>query len=548
MQRFLIFFLLALGSWASEKEATKEGFVRISPENPVVEFGGSLVLNCSASCETIGLETAFTKVPNGTGSNWKAFLLTDIRDWVSDPLCYANCGDHQPKPASATITIYKPPESVELDLVPEMEAGKPYDLTCRVYGVAPIWHLTVTLLKGAEQLLVKTFEDHTAPEAGPVVVKHTIIAQRNDHKKPITCQTSLDLRPRGPLLKNTSHSILRIFDFAGIPQLHAGLFLEAGTEMTVTCDASEVSPAEEAAFDLRFAGKPLTLNTRVTGGVASAQAVVIPSSVGEHELLCRVSLGPVTKNVKKMVNVFALPKPILQIDHSEAVVNQMVNVTCSADGNASPGFKMQIRDAAKILASSNQDQPFLQHEVITQEEDNGREFICQVILIVGGHPKERSSSQKLTVFYGPQIDDSKCPHTLTWEEGSRTSFTCSALGNPTPTVQCWKDGRPYSIGEQQLVKRDHDGIYHCNATNQYGSDVRDVTVHVESPQPIGLIVGCVIGAVVIIACAAAVAYYIYYNEQRIGIYHLRKQGKHRQSPQAVGNSAEQRFLNGKANV
>ncbi|XP_007444534.1 intercellular adhesion molecule 5-like [Python bivittatus] len=225
----------------------------------------------------------------------------------------------------------------------------------------------------------------------------------------------------------------------------------------------------------------------------------------------------------------------------------MVNVTCSADGNASPGFKMQIRDAAKILASSNQDQPFLQHAVITQEEDNGREFICQVILIVGGRPKERSASQKLTVFYGPQIDDSKCPHTLTWKEGTSTSFTCSALGNPTPTVQCWKDGRSYSIGEQQLVQREHDGIYHCNATNQYGSDVRDVTVHVESPPSIGLIIGCVIGAMVIIACAGAVAYSVYYKE-RTGTYYPWKQGKHRQSPQAVGNSAEQRFLNGKANV
>ncbi|XP_007442034.3 intercellular adhesion molecule 1-like [Python bivittatus] len=323
MQQVRIFFLLALGSWASEKGATKEGFVRISPENPVVEFGGSLVLNCSASCETIGLETAFTKVPNGTGSNWRAFLLTDIRDWVSDPLCYANCGDHQPKPASATITIYKPPESVELNPVPEMEAGKLYDLMCRVSGVAPIRNLTVTLLKGAEQLLVKTFEDHTAPEAGPVVVKHRIIAQQNDHNKPVTCQTSLDLRPRGPLLKNTSHSILRIFDFAGTPQLHVGLFLEAGIEMTVTCDASEVSPAEEAVFDLRFAGMPLTLNTRVTGGVASAQAVVIPSSVGEHELLCRVSLGPVTKNVKKMVNVFGTSHICNWVNQSHSILIQI---------------------------------------------------------------------------------------------------------------------------------------------------------------------------------------------------------------------------------
>ncbi|XP_025026813.1 uncharacterized protein LOC103065745 isoform X2 [Python bivittatus] len=105
----------------------------------------------------------------------------------------------------------EPPESVELDPMPEMEVGKPYDLTCQVSGVAPIRNLTMTLLKGAEQLLVKTFEDHTAPEAGPVVVKHRIIAQRNDHNKIVYCHTSLDLRPRGPLLKKNNYSILKIF-------------------------------------------------------------------------------------------------------------------------------------------------------------------------------------------------------------------------------------------------------------------------------------------------------------------------------------------------
>ncbi|XP_063150386.1 intercellular adhesion molecule 5-like isoform X4 [Candoia aspera] len=544
MQRFLTFFLLASGSWAFEKGAAKEDFVRISPENPMVQFGGSLVLNCSASCENIGLETAFTKVLIGEGPGWKAFNLSNVDHWTANLLCYANCEGLQT--ARATITIYKPPESIKLDPVPEMEVGKPYNLTCWVSGVAPIQNLTVTLLKGAEQLLVKTFEHHTEPEAGPVAVSHRIIAQQSDHNKTVTCQTSLDLRPRGPLLKNTSHNIsLRSFDFAGAPQLHADLSLEAGTKMKVTCDAPQVSPAEEAMFHLWFARRPVTFNTSVMGDEASAQAVVTSSSVGEHELICTVSLGPVTKNAKKTVNVFALPTPVLQVDSAEAVVNQAVNITCGADGNASPGFKMQIRDAANILASSNQDQRFLQHAVITQEEDNGREFICRVTLIVDGHTEERRISQKLTVFYGPQIEDSNCPRTLTWKEGSLTSFTCSALGNPKPTVQCWKDGRPYNIGEPQVVQREHDGIYHCNATNQYGSDVRDVTLHVESSKAdiSGIIIGILVPAVIVI-CLGAVAFYI--NRRKCGIYHF---WKHQRPPsQATGISEELACLNSNPSV
>ncbi|XP_063150387.1 intercellular adhesion molecule 5-like isoform X5 [Candoia aspera] len=544
MQRFL--FFLAVGAWAVTQGTAEEDFVRIWPENPVVEFGGSLVLNCSASCENIGLETAFTKVPIGEGPSWRAFNLSDVNHWAASPLCYADCGSEQKKSPKANIIIYKPPDHIKLDTVPKMEVGKPYNLTCWVSAVAPIQNLTVTLLKGAEQLLVKTFEHHTEPEAGPVAVSHRIIAQQSDHNKTVTCQTSLDLRPRGPLLKNISHSIsLESFDFAGAPQLHADLSLEAGTKMKVTCDAPQVSPAEEAMFHLWFARRPVTFNTSVMGDEASAQAVVTSSSVGEHELICTVSLGPVTKNAKKTVNVFALPKPVLQIDNSEAVINQTVNITCGADGNASPGFKMQIRDAANILASSNQDQRFLQHAVITQEEDNGREFICQVTLIVDGHTEERRISQNLTVFYGPRTDDSNCPHTLTWKEGSLTSFTCSALGNPKPTVQCWKDGRPYNIGEPQLVQREHDGIYHCNATNQYGSDIRNVTVHVESSKAdiSGIIIGILVPAVIVI-CLGAVAFYI--NRRKCGIYHF---WKHQRPPsQATGISEELACLNSNPSV
>ncbi|XP_032066480.1 intercellular adhesion molecule 5-like [Thamnophis elegans] len=526
MQKFIFFF--AVGAWAVTQGTAEEDYVEIWPPNPMVEFGGSLDLNCTSTCEHIGIESAYTKVPIGNGSNWKAFRLSNVNFWAAGTLCYAECKTGQKKSPKANIIIYKSPEIIELDPVPKMEVDKPYKLTCQVFGVAPIRNLTVTLMKGDEQLLIKTFENYTQTRADAVVVNHTIIAQEDDYNKTITCQTSLDLRPRGPLLKNTSQGIsLWTFDFAKAPLLHAGLFLEAGTPMKMTCDAPEVSPAREATFGLWFAGKPLTSNTTVMEGLASAQAVIASSSVGEHELFCMVSLGPVTKNVTKMVNVFALPNLMLQIGSSEAVVNQTVNITCSAGGSASPGFKMQITDAGKTLATGKVDERFLQHAVIAQQEDNEREFICQVILIVDGHTKKRNISQNLTVFYRPQIDDSKCPHALTWKEGSTTSFTCSALGNPTPTVQCWKDGRPYNIGEPQLVQREHGGIYHCNATNQYGFDVRDVTVHVEFYQPniLAITMGILAIAVIFLSLGGLV---FYNNRKKCRIYHLWKQ----QQPQA----------------
>uniref|UniRef100_A0A8C6YJY6 Intercellular adhesion molecule N-terminal domain-containing protein n=1 Tax=Naja naja TaxID=35670 RepID=A0A8C6YJY6_NAJNA len=193
----------------------EEDYVEIWPPNPVVKFGGSLHLNCTSNCEDIGIESAYTKVPIGNGSNWKAFLLSNLDDWAASPLCYADCKTGQKKSPKANIIIYSKPLAglilqpiwSLLRILGKMEVGKQYNLICRVFGVAPIRDLTVTLLKGEEQLLVKTFKDHTQLEAGVVVVNHRIRAQQNDYNKTITCQTSLDLRPAGPLLTNTSHDL-----------------------------------------------------------------------------------------------------------------------------------------------------------------------------------------------------------------------------------------------------------------------------------------------------------------------------------------------------
>ncbi|KAG8129961.1 hypothetical protein E2320_016635 [Naja naja] len=347
MQKFI--FLFAVGAWAVTQGTAEEDYVEIWPPNPVVKFGGSLHLNCTSNCEDIGIESAYTKEMDPIGKHFFSAIWT-----IGQPaLC-------------AMLT------GIELDPVPEMEVGKQYNLICRVFGVAPIRDLTVTLLKGEEQLLVKTFKDHTQLEAGVVVVNHRIRAQQNDYNKTITCQTSLDLRPAGPLLTNTSHGIsLRTFDFAKAPLLRTDLSLEAGTLKKVTCEAPEVSPADEATFDLRFAGKPLTFITTVMGGLASAQAEIASSSVGDRELICTVSLGPVTKTVKK--TLYQSPSCKLAVQ------------------------KLSLDKSEHYMWCGGQCFPACND---AQQEDNEREFICQVTLTIDGQAKERN---------GPQMDDSSCP-------------------------------------------------------------------------------------------------------------------------------------------
>uniref|UniRef100_A0A670KHJ7 Intercellular adhesion molecule N-terminal domain-containing protein n=1 Tax=Podarcis muralis TaxID=64176 RepID=A0A670KHJ7_PODMU len=183
-------------------------FLRIWPIKPVVEFGGSIVLNCSASCKNIALETSLNNVLAGEGPTWRAFSLTNVSSWEPKPQCYATCQSNTFQ--EAAITVY-PPERVVLDPLPEVEVGKEYNVTCRVFDVAPIRNLTVTLYQGEKRLYVETFEDHRNPEAGNVVVtSNSITAQQNGHGKEVTCRAALDLRPEGPFLEKASNNQSRV--------------------------------------------------------------------------------------------------------------------------------------------------------------------------------------------------------------------------------------------------------------------------------------------------------------------------------------------------
>ncbi|NXT53766.1 ICAM1 protein, partial [Pluvianellus socialis] len=55
---------------------------------------------------------------------------------------------------------------------------------------------------------------------------------------------------------------------------------------------------------------------------------------------------------------------------------------------------------------------------------------------------------------------------------------CRARGNPSPHLECAKDGEPSPAGMPRSVTRIHAGTYHCRATNPLGTAVRSVTVWV----------------------------------------------------------------------
>ncbi|XP_053869021.1 intercellular adhesion molecule 5-like [Malaclemys terrapin pileata] len=455
--------------------------VSVSPEAAVVEHGGSVWINCSTTCRdpgaSGGLETSLTKTDRKSGSSWVAFRLVNIKEWVSSPQCFFNC-DGSTTLVTANIFAYRAPERVVLEPLPEMELGQAYNVTCRVLNVAPVTRLTVTLRRGGQTLHTETFQNHTGTGPDDITVITEITPQRSDHGQEITCHAALDLH--GSHFENSSSAVeLKVYDLPEEPQLRTSLYIEVGTRATARCRVAGVFPvAGEAWFNLSFGGESLNFTVTTSGDTATAQGEVWSPSPGQYQLNCTVSVGPVSRSAGQSVLVYRLPEPVLEVTESRTLVNSSVTVTCRSPEADPPGVLLQLRDAERLLVSSAPAQPLAQLHLTAGEEDNGREFTCEA-RPDSGIPAVKRTSARLTVLYGPRMDDSGCPREWIWKEGTEQTFSCLAQGNPAPAVVCTKGGVSASIGVQRQVRREDAGTYHCKASNAHGSASRDVTVQVE---------------------------------------------------------------------
>uniref|UniRef100_A0A8C8S9V4 Intercellular adhesion molecule N-terminal domain-containing protein n=1 Tax=Pelusios castaneus TaxID=367368 RepID=A0A8C8S9V4_9SAUR len=193
--------------------------VSVWPEDSVVEYGGSVWINCSTTCPDVnaqgGLETSLTKAQSERGPGWAAFHLVNITEWVSHLQCYVTCHGNTATVSQRLQFTNFPflplapgaPERVELEPLTELELGRAHNLTCRVLNVAPDRHLSVTLLLGGQTLHTETFQNSTRTGADTVTVTHTITPRQWDHGQEATCHTALDLRPHGLLIQRSSPAL-----------------------------------------------------------------------------------------------------------------------------------------------------------------------------------------------------------------------------------------------------------------------------------------------------------------------------------------------------
>ncbi|XP_057569873.1 intercellular adhesion molecule 5-like [Hippopotamus amphibius kiboko] len=452
--------------------------VSVWPDQALVKYGQSLMVNCSTTCPDPGpngIETLLKKTQVGKGPQWKEFLLEDVTQ-DSILLCFFSCAGIQ-KDISLGITVYQPPEQVIVELQPAWVAvDEAFTVTCHVPSVTPLENLTLTLLQDNQELHRKNFKSLSmASQRAEVTISAK--AEREDDRCNFSCRAELDLRSHGGGLfhSNSAIKVLRIFEFSRSPQIWVPSLLEVGMAETVSCEVARVFPAEEVMIHMFLGDQELSPFLSWEGDAVWANATVRAMETGDQELSCLVSLGPVKQKTREPVHVYSFPPPILEIEELYPLAGTEMNVTCSGHVLTSPSPTLRLQGAPALPAPGEPAWLLL----TTREEDDGRNFSCEASLEVQGQQLSKTTVIQLHVLYKPRLEESGCPGNQTWLEGMEQMLACVPKGNPAPVLMCTWNGTVFDLEVPQKATQNHSRTYCCTATNQLGSVSKDIAVIVQ---------------------------------------------------------------------
>ncbi|KAL0197080.1 hypothetical protein M9458_005620, partial [Cirrhinus mrigala] len=166
----------------------------------VVEYGGSVAVNCTASVQHYGMGwEAIEGQVDKTSASVITWNVSDLREWDIKPYCYINYNITHDKPCQVElpVTIYNSVSISTVNHSGPMIEGEQYELQCDVLDVAPLQYLTVKWYKGQTLLNQTTFTDTSIT---PVNKTATILitADRADDGAQYRCEAELKLGAEGP--------------------------------------------------------------------------------------------------------------------------------------------------------------------------------------------------------------------------------------------------------------------------------------------------------------------------------------------------------------
>ncbi|KAK2918690.1 hypothetical protein Q8A73_003061 [Channa argus] len=192
-------------------------------------------------------------------------------------------------------------------------------------------------------------------------------------------------------------------------------------------------------------------------------------------------------------------------------------------GNTPLGQLQSVNNPAKKPASDTYSQ-----SITASKEDDGAQYWCEAELELGPegpHPPPAMKSQNIntTVYYKPRLNVSEKSITIT--AGNHLQLTCSAVGNPKPSITWTRANSTIAIADSNVlnispVATTDKGEYICSASNKIATVVVSVKVEVQVNYVPYIIAGTAL-LIVVVLVLFVVVYMYYYRNYRMGQYNLK---------------------------
>ncbi|XP_053869073.1 intercellular adhesion molecule 5-like isoform X1 [Malaclemys terrapin pileata] len=340
--------------------------------------------------------------------------------------------------AGQSVLVYSFPQ-------PVLEIDQPQALVNR--------NVSITCLSPASQPPGMTLQlrdaERTLASGHPPRLQLTLTTRKRDNGRQFTCEGNLMLGNHS-LVKNTSAQLVVLYaptlDEPGCPSHQTWL---EGTPQQLACEA-DGNPTPEVSCS-----KDSPVYT--TGDVQN----VMRGHAGLYR--CRATNAHGTDDRNVTIHVEYGP----EIDDAGCagtrtwVEGTEQSLACLARGNPAPAV-VCTKDGVPYDVG-------VQHRVAREHAGT---YHCNATNARG------SVSRHVTVQveYKPTMDESSCPSTQAWLEGTLHTLACEADGIHVP---CTKEGAADEFGGERNVSRNDSGTYQCTARNRHGSATRVVTVRVE---------------------------------------------------------------------
>ncbi|XP_054420706.1 vascular cell adhesion protein 1 isoform X2 [Pteronotus mesoamericanus] len=272
---------------------------------------------------------------------------------------------------------------------------------------------------------------------------------------------------------------------------------QIGDSVVLTCG---VTGCESPSISWRTQiDSPLNGQVR-SAGATSTLTLSAVSFENEHSYLCTVTCGRKKQEKGIKVDLYSFPRDPEIAMSGGLVSGQPVTVSCKVP-DVYPLDRLQIqllkgehvmerRNFLEDMEKKSLETRSLETTFIPTTEDTGTVLVCQAELQIDEmdfEPKQRQSTQTLSVNIAPRNMSVLVSPSSTLEEGRSVHMTCSGDGLPAPKIR-WSrqlpNGSLQFLSENTTLtltstKRGDSGIYVCEGSNQAGTSRKEVKLLIQ---------------------------------------------------------------------